>query len=522
MIVDQWPDEWTERIERLDWSDSPLGHPEGWSIRLKTALGILFSSAAPKVVLWGDEFRVFFNDAFIDLAGGRVGIGDTGKPLPLLMPRAWNEIETDVRKTKRGMLRVQSKFVLPPVNPEEEGHYYTVYHTPMAEPNGTIDGVLIDIHARMPSRLLDSLLLSENSQLNRLLNDSPAYIALAAGPEMKLEFVNRAAAELFGRPDQLDGEAGSANRAGRWLKKLLREVYTSGVQQNTTGFPFASLVGNKAGQNVEFIDFVCQPVRDDGSHAFGVIFTGFDVTKRTIAQRESDREHHRQLHHSRLEAMGTMAMTLAHELNQPLAAVSNYLNAVQRLSIDPDGNAIPLLESAQQEIQRAGNVIRRARSLVRLGVAERTAISLRGACSNAIRLLEASGCDDVHLTLDLADDATHVLVDEVQFEQVLVNLFRNSANASNQHTLKEVAVSARRMAGNRIRLEVRDFGTGFQPERLISAIDKTNDSSSEGLGVGLALSRTLLEANRASIEFGNADSGGAVVVIELDAAECPN
>lgn len=520
MTAEHWPDSCAAEIASFDWPAVGLGPPQDWPDTLRTLLGMMFSSAAPKLLLWGEEHRAFFNEAYVKVMPGQLAAASLGRPLAELLPAVWEHAAGFVRSAMNGASLLSSELVLRPAGlGSSDPGYFTLCYTPARDGTDRVQGVLIDVYDATASRLLEQALRSKNSQLSQLFAEAPVVIALATGPELKLEFVNRASENIFGsrRNGNVSGAEQMPKIGDQRLLALLREVYLSGRAQVFPDFRLFQREPRTGAEQSWFLDIVCQPVRDEADAVYGVLFTAYDVTHRNLVQDEASRLQHRQLHESRLDAMGTMAMTLAHELNQPLSVVGNYIGAARRLLSETTPDIAELLRLAQEEIRRAGDVVRRARSLVRLGTAERTCVSIQRACEKAMSLLEASGVHELEVSMSLAMDATHVLADEVQLEQVLLNLLLNAAEASRNSDVKKVHIETRRSGPARVRVTLRDYGPGFDEVALGHLFDRVGMSSGAGLGVGLALTRTLLEANGGSIQAGNATDGGAILVLEFDA-----
>jgi two-component system, LuxR family, sensor kinase FixL len=267
-----------------------------------------------------------------------------------------------------------------------------------------------------------------------------------------------------------------------------------------------------------YVDFIWQATRDDTDSVTGLICFGYDVTGRQLARERADRLRAQLLHASRLNAMGTMAMTLAHELNQPLTAAANFLTAGQRfLSLGREQDEVEdLLRESERQIQRAGEIIRRMRALVSAGAAHRERVPLAAVVQRAVLLIEAN-CELNGQTIrtDIGDGAETVLADRVQLEQILLNLLRNAIHASAPGS-PSVAIDAT-LSGAMVQLSVRDRGTGIAPDRIAGLFDALQPSTSGGLGVGLSLCRTMVEAQRGRIWAEAPPDGGTIVHFTLPA-----
>ena len=212
-------------------------------------------------------------------------------------------------------------------------------------------------------------------------------------------------------------------------------------------------------------------------------------------------------------AMGTMAATLAHELNQPLAAAANYVGAGKRMADGLQGETkatlIAGLTEAEGQIQRAGQIIRHARNLVSNVSAVRERASLRAMVDNVLKPLQASGtCEKIHLRTDIEAGADAIFVNPIQVEQVLLNVIRNACQAVDAARRPEIAVSAR-VQGDLCTVEVRDFGPGISRDRMKTLFSPAGKASDGGLGLGLSISRTIVEAHGGKMWAKNNPEGGA-------------
>ncbi|MER2268269.1 PAS domain-containing sensor histidine kinase [Methylobacterium oxalidis] len=256
-----------------------------------------------------------------------------------------------------------------------------------------------------------------------------------------------------------------------------------------------------------------------------VFYTGFinDLTEHQRTQARLQELQSELVHVSRLSAMGEMASTLAHELNQPLGAISNYTNGCRRLLAHPDPETIAkvmeVLDQTAEQALRAGQIIRRLREFVARGEIERrpepvvrlieeaSALALVGAREHGVT---------AHITLD--PQVGSVLADRVQLQQVLVNLMRNAREAMQQSDRRELTVEARPIGPDTIEVAVSDTGPGIADEvadRLFQPFVTTKRS---GMGVGLSICRTIVEAHGGRLTVERNAAGGATFRLTLAAA----
>lgn len=251
---------------------------------------------------------------------------------------------------------------------------------------------------------------------------------------------------------------------------------------------------------------------------FVILF--LDVTEQKASEAESRRAQKVKLKAGRLDALGALASTLAHEIAQPLAAATNYLSVIEMIINSGSGLDAGVIRqaaaAAQAEHLRAGEIIKRMKSFAMEG---RIATSpepiseiVASAAKEALAELEAGG---VLLTLDLPP-GLNVLADRVQLEQVFINLLRNAATAMReQEGPRHISVSAVGR-GASVRVAVQDSGPGIPRDQLPLIFD-TFRSETTGMGLGLAICRTIIEAHHGTIQA-LASKNGAEFRILIPAA----
>jgi two-component system sensor kinase FixL len=254
-------------------------------------------------------------------------------------------------------------------------------------------------------------------------------------------------------------------------------------------------------------------------------FTGFvrDLTEHQQTQARLQELQSELVHVSRLSAMGEMASALAHELNQPLSAISNYMKGSRRLLTgSPDPNATKIetaLDRAAEQAMRAGQIIRRLRNFVSRGESEKRVESVSKLIEEAGALgLTGAREQGVLLRFDLDRDHDLVLVDRVQIQQVLVNLFRNALEAMTNSARRELVAANTMVADDMIEISISDTGHGFA-EGVEGHLFQTFFTTKEtGMGVGLSISRSIIEAHGGRMHAESNASGGATFRFTLPAA----
>ena len=263
-------------------------------------------------------------------------------------------------------------------------------------------------------------------------------------------------------------------------------------------------------------------VRDEKGDVTRFVGAMTDLSERQRAEEEIRRMQAELIHVSRLSAMGTMGSTLAHELNQPLTAVTNYVRGSRRLLSDGDRNRIQevgdALEAAETAALRAGQIVRRLRELVARG----TAAIRREELPKLIDEAGVIAFVDAHFLgvtphVDLDPAAHWVEADRIQIQQVLINLVRNAMQAVKDCKVKEVTVCTQRTSPGQIEVSVADTGGGIPPSVREGLFSPFQGTKPEGLGIGLSISRTIVEAHGGKIWAEDREGGGSVFRFTLPA-----
>jgi two-component system sensor kinase FixL len=254
-------------------------------------------------------------------------------------------------------------------------------------------------------------------------------------------------------------------------------------------------------------------------------FTGFirDLTEHQQTQARLQELQSELVHVSRLSAMGEMASALAHELNQPLAAISNYMKGSRRLladSLDPQRSKIEnALDRAAEQAIRAGQIIRRLRDFVARGESEKRVESLSKLIEEAGALgLAGAREQGVQLRFNLNPEHDLVLVDRVQIQQVLVNLFRNALEAMVHSPKRELIASNALTGDDTVEVSVSDTGSGFHDDVKQNLFQTFFTTKETGMGVGLSISRSIIEAHGGQMWAESNHWGGATFRFTLPAA----
>ncbi|HYM01512.1 MAG TPA: PAS domain S-box protein [Stellaceae bacterium] len=255
------------------------------------------------------------------------------------------------------------------------------------------------------------------------------------------------------------------------------------------------------------------------------LFTGFihDIT-----ERQSNRERLQELQSeliraSRLSTMGQMASALAHELNQPLTAVINFVQACRRFLDNKE--AIPFeqlqdtMGKAVAQASRAGQIIHRMRSFIQKGDTERQVESINKLIEEASALaLVGAKTSGILVRMELGPDLPPVLVDRIQIQQVVLNLVRNSMEALADCKLREIIIKTQKADARTVEVAVVDTGPGLNDAVARQLFQPFITTKPKGMGLGLSISRSIIDSHGGRLWATPNDGGGVCFQFTIPAA----
>ena len=404
----------------------------------------------------------------------------------------------------------------------DEGHWVRAVGTIINGPDGVparLSGIMIDINRE---KLLEDTVTTRERHFRSILDTIPDAM-IVIDEHGIMQFFSSAAERQFGYSEPeaigknisaLMPEPDRSRHDGylaRYLKTGERRIIgigriVTGMRKDGTTFPMHLTIGEMHSAGKPF-------------------FTGFvrDLTEQQQTQARLQELQSELVHVSRLSAMGEMASALAHELNQPLSAISNYMKGSRRLLAgSTDANAPKIeaaLDRAAEQAIRAGDIIRRLRDFVARDASEKRVESLSKLIEEAGALgLTGAREQGVFLRFNLDPTCDLVLADRVQIQQVLVNLFRNALEAMAASTHRELIASNTKAADDMIEITVSDTGPGFAGDALANLFQPFFTTKETGMGVGLSISRTIIETHGGRMWAETNGSGGATFRFTLPAA----
>ena len=257
------------------------------------------------------------------------------------------------------------------------------------------------------------------------------------------------------------------------------------------------------------------------------VFTGFirDLTERQQAELRVHDLQSELAHVSRVTAMGTLATSIAHELNQPLTAIANYVETAEELLEQPSEETLAIVREALRECAaqsvRAGQIVRRLRDFISRGETERRIESLSRVVNEASALaMIGAGEHGIEMQVRLEPSVDQVLMDRIQVQQVILNLVRNAIEAMAEGPVRRLRITSRGIDGGQVEVMIEDSGPGLPSVVAESLFQPFVSTKSEGMGLGLSICHTIIHGHGGHIWADSSMLGGTAFHFTLiDASE---
>jgi PAS domain S-box-containing protein len=265
-------------------------------------------------------------------------------------------------------------------------------------------------------------------------------------------------------------------------------------------------------------------LKDDQGRVVETIGVTVDVSVQKQADLQLQVQREEMAHRNRVSLMGEMTASFAHEVNQPLAAITNNAAAARRFlergQADPS-ILMQLVQDMAADSQRANEVVHGIRALVRKEKSEQTILNLNAVIADTVRLVGSDiALRECAISTELDNNLPAVAAAPVQMQQVLLNLIMNALDAVEAFppAQRRIVISTRSDKGMTAEVDVRDFGTGLPNDRPDKVFDHFFSTKQNGMGMGLAIVRSIIEAHDGTISAENAPGGGARFFFRLPAA----
>ncbi|THD03346.1 hypothetical protein B1810_11170 [Panacagrimonas perspica] len=366
----------------------------------------------------------------------------------------------------------------------------------------------------------ESRLRRKAEQLRLLLEHAPTPVVVT-DPEGRIQNANAACVNLLG----YDIESLRQMRLYELVESNDRDQILTDFEQARAGGETRQhevSLRHRKGHSLPVL-FYSGCGRDEAGRPLLFIAELIDRTALQQATHEADRLRDRLAHAARLGMLGEMVSGIAHEVNQPLTAISNYASACRRMlnaGQTTPAELIEVLEKISRQAERAGQVIRGLRAMVRQREHERELLYLNPLVEEVIQLAEIDLHGTSHrLEFDLAPHLPHFLGDGVQIQQVLMNLIRNAAEAMREAgSGEEIRVATGMGKDGMLELCVSDQGPGVATAIEGRLFDPFLTTKPQGMGLGLSICKSIVQAHAGDLTYSTASTGGARFLVRLPVA----
>jgi signal transduction histidine kinase len=490
--------EMADLTRTFDWSQTSIGSIDCWPEVLLNTVSTLLNSRHPMFLWWGEDLIQFYNDAYRPSLGeGKhpTALGQKGEDCwPEIWPIIFPQIEAVMT---RGEASWHENQLVPIIrNGRLDDVYWTYGYSPVYTPGGKIGGTLVVCTETTNTILAKLAQQREMDRLADLFEQAPAFFTLLRGPEHIFEMMNSSYQQLMGYRSLLGKPVleGVPEAEGQGFIKLLDEVYQSGKPYVGRGIPIQLTRTPDHPLELRYLDFVYQPRREQDGTVSGIIVLGVDVT-------DVKRTEQILLQSEKLNAVGRLASSIAHEINNPLEAVTNLIYLAQSNAVNPE--AKEYLVAAEIELRRVSAIANQTLQFHRqstnpgpvtvASLIDATLPLYQGRISNARAKVERR---------DRTLQPVTCLDGEIR--QVLSNLIGNAIDAM-QGKERRLFIRSRKSTDWRtgrsgVMLTIADTGSGISADTITHIFEPFfTTKGNKGTGLGLWISREIVERHQGSL-----------------------
>ena len=493
-------------MREADWSRSPLGPPATWPQSLRSVVGLLLGSRFPMFVAWGPQLAMLYNDAYAEILGGKHPAG-LGAPFV----EVWADILDDIMPFVRRALGGEAFYVEDlPLRMRrrgfEEQTWFTFSYSPVRDEGGTIAGFYCACAETTRAVLVQHGLRERQQWLNSLFEQAPGFAAVLRGPDHVFDMVNEAYRRIAGDRPLVGKPVREAlpEVAEQGFVRWLDEVYATGQPFVGRSIPVTVNHGDRGGPQLNYVDFMYQPLRDAAGCVEGIFVQGHDVTEQVRARQAlqaADRQ------------KDEFLATLAHELRNPLAPIRSAAallampsgEDVRQRAVEIIGRQVGHMSRLLDDLIDVARITQRRLVLKKESLPVRVIVD---AALETARPLAQAKRHALVAAIRTPDDPVHV--DPVRMTQVLSNLLNNAVKYTDEGGTIRVEAE---VAGDRLHFAVVDDGIGIDPaglDKLFVMFAQQDDAlarSEGGLGIGLALVKGLVELHGGVVSASSAGRG---------------
>ncbi len=497
--------EMAERTRCFDWAKTGLGAIESWPKPLIVIVNTLLDSPHPMFLWWGPELLQFYNDAYSKSLGNEKHPGALGQRGEECWPEIWDIIHPQIQQVMNEGGAIWNEDQLVPIyrDGKLEDVYWTYAYSPVRDFDGNVSGVLVTCTETTGKRLAEQSLRRELGRLSELFQQAPAFFTLLRGPHHVFEQMNPQYKRLLGSRDLIGKTVLEAvpEVKEQGFIDLLDRVYRSGEPFIGRDTPIRLAREGSSELEERTLDFVYQPMREADGTISGIIVLGIDTT-------EAKRAEQALLQTEKLAAVGRLASSIAHEINNPLESVTNLIYLAHQTAISPETSAF--LTQAEIELRRVAAITNQTLRFHRQATAPK-AVTSEDLIASTLALHQGR-LSNSRISVPRRDRASHsVLCFDGEVRQVLSNLVGNAIDAmsaSGGALLIRSREGTNWKSGEKgLIFTIADTGPGMSPatvSRIFEPFFTTKGLS--GTGLGLWISEDIVKRHHGALRVRSSQS----------------
>jgi signal transduction histidine kinase len=492
--------ELAELTRAFDWSKTSLGPIDQWPELLLNLVNTLLNSRHPMFLWWGKDLIQFYNDAY------RHSLREDKHPLALgqkgadCWPEIWHVIYPQIEAVMtRGEASWHENHLVP-INRNGilEEVYWTYGYSPVYTSIGAIAGTLVVCTETTNAILAKRQQQREMERLSDLFEQAPAFFTVLSGPDHVFEMANGPYKQLIGRQNIVGKPVREVvpEAEGQGFLKLLDGVYQTGQPYVGRGIPIQLARTPDHNLELRYLDFVYQPRRDADGSVSGIIALGVDMT-------DAKRTEQILLQSEKLNAVGRLASSIAHEINNPLEAVTNLIYLAQSAAVNPE--AKKYLSAAEIELRRVSAIANQTLQFHRQSTNPSPVTP--GELFDATLPLYQGRISNARVTVERRDRAQQAVTClDGEIRQVLSNLVGNAIDAMDGQERRLLIRSRNstewRTGRNGVTLTLADTGAGMSAETISRIFEPFfTTKGNKGTGLGLWISREIVERHQGTLRL---------------------
>jgi signal transduction histidine kinase len=491
--------EMAELTRTFGWSETSIGPIDLWPEPLLNTVNTLLNSRHPMFLWWGDDLVQFYNDAYRPSLGeGKhpAALGQKGEDCwPEIWPIIFPQIDAVM---KRGEATWHENQLVPIIrNGRLDDVYWTYGYSPVYTSTGKIGGTLVVCTETTATILAKRQLQLEMERLANLFEQAPAFFTVLKGPQHVFELVNGPYQQLIGHRGFIGQTVREAvpEAEEQGFLKLLDGVYQTGKPYVGRNIPIQ--LARTPGHPLELrhLDFVYQPKREPDGSISGVIVLGVDVT-------DARRSEQLLFQSEKLNAVGRLASSIAHEINNPLESVMNLIYLAQSAAVHPE--AKEYLTTAEIELRRVSVIANQTLRFHRQST-NPTPVTAASLIDATLPLYQGR-LSNAHVKVERRDRAMQpVTCLDGEIRQVLSNLVANAIDAMSQNERRLIIRSREssdwRTGRRGVTVTVADTGSGMSTDTLARIFEPFfTTKGNKGTGLGLWISREIIDRHHGSLK----------------------